>query len=132
LGFQNAVFETDAAGVFVGSSYFYAAARDWARLGQLMLNGGVLNGHRVVSREWVSQSVTPNASENTRAYGYQWWLNAGDAALRWPDLPADAFAAQGNRQQVLMVIPSEDLVIARLGWTSGSYPVNAHMAAIIE
>jgi CubicO group peptidase (beta-lactamase class C family) len=132
LGFQQAVFETDASGVMVGSSYLYAPARDWARLGQMMLNGGVLNGERIVSEDWVNRSVTPNDSENGPAYGYQWWLNSGGTRLRWPDLPEDAYAAQGNRQQHMMVIPSASLIIVRLGWTSGAYPLNQRFSQIAE
>ena len=129
MSFQHTVFEPDARGVLVGSSYFYASARDWARLGQMMLQGGVLNGERIVSESWVEQSTRPNNSRNQQDYGYQWWLNTDN---RWPDLPADAYAAQGNRQQSLMVIPSEDLVIVRLGWTSGRYPANERFAEIVE
>jgi CubicO group peptidase (beta-lactamase class C family) len=132
LGFQQAVFETDASGVLVGSSYLYAPARDWARLGQMMLNGGVLNGQRIVTEDWVRRSVTPNDSHNGPAYGYQWWLNSGGARLRWPDLPEDAYAAQGNRQQHMMIIPSQSLIIVRLGWTSGTYPVNQRFAQIAD
>lgn len=132
MSFQHAVFEPDARGVLVGSSYFYASTRDWARLGQMMLQGGVLNGERVVSEDWVAQSTRPNNSDNQKAYGYQWWLNTGNAALRWPDLPADAYAARGNREQRLMVIPSQNLVIVRLGWTSGSYPTNDRFTEIVE
>lgn len=129
MSFQHTVFEPDARGVLVGSSYFYASARDWARLGQMMLQGGVLNGERIVSESWVEQSTRPNNSRNQQDYGYQWWLNTDN---RWPDLPADAYAAQGNRQQSMMVIPSEDLVIVRLGWTSGRYPANERFAEIVE
>ncbi len=132
LSFQHTVFEPDARGVLVGSSYFYASARDWARLGQMMLQGGVLNGKRIVSEAWVEQSTRPNSSRNQKDYGYQWWLNTGESSPRWPDLPADAYAAQGNRQQSLMVIPSENLVIVRLGWTSGEYPANERFAQIVE
>jgi len=132
MSFQDAVFETDASGIFVGSSYFYASARDWARLGQLMLNGGEINGRRIVSKDWVAHSTTPNDSENNQAYGYQWWLNDGGPTLRWPDLPTDSFAAQGNRQQTLMVLPSRDAVIVRLGWTSGNYPVNENFAKVLD
>lgn len=132
MSFQDAVFETDASGVFVGSSYFYASARDWARLGQLMLNGGEINGRRIISNEWVTHSTTPNDTENNKAYGYQWWLNDGGPTLRWPVLPTDSFAAQGNRQQYLMVLPSMQAVIVRLGWTSGSYPVNENFARIVS
>tara|TARA_R110002167_G_scaffold110677_4_gene281401 strand:- start:64 stop:1425 length:1362 start_codon:yes stop_codon:yes gene_type:complete len=132
MSFQDAIFETDASGVFVGSSYFYASARDWARLGQLMLNEGEINGRRIVSKEWVAQSTAANATENNKAYGYQWWLNDGGNSLRWPDLPSDSFAATGNRQQYLMVVPSMQAVIVRLGWTSGSYPANEHFSRILD
>lgn len=134
LSFQHAVFETDASGVFVGSSYFYASARDWARVGQLMLNRGVLNGARIVSEDWVNRSVQPNNSRNQRAYGYQWWLNSdgSDNNLRWPELPVDAYSANGNRQQYMMIVPSEETVIVRLGWTSGMYPVGERFAQILN
>lgn len=134
VSFQRAVFETDASGVLMGSSYFYAPARDWARIGQLMLNKGVLNGARIVSEDWVSRSTTPNASQNARAYGYQWWLNSDGSVdyRRWPQLPADAFSANGNRQQYLMIVPSADTVVVRLGWTSGAYPIGERVAQIIS
>lgn len=132
LAFQNAIFEVDASGVFMGSSYLYASARDWARIGQLMLNGGTINGQRIMNENWVSRATTANTSENQRAYGYQWWLNRGNEELRWPDIPADAYSAQGNRQQYLMVFPSLDLVIVRLGWTAGGYPVNEIFSEIIR
>ncbi len=134
LSFQHGIFETDASGVLMGSSYLYASARDWARLGQLMLNKGVLNGVRVVSEDWVAESVQPNSSVNSRAYGYQWWLNADGSSepVRWPDLPVDAYSAQGNRQQFVMIIPSTDTVIVRLGWTSGAYPASSRFAQIVQ
>ena len=132
MAFQNSIFEVDASGVFMGSSYFYASARDWARLGQLMLDDGVINGRRLISSDWIEASTSPNGSENERAYGYQWWLNSGDSRLRWPDLPEDAFAAQGNRQQWIMIVPSRDVVIVRLGWTAGRYPANERFAEILR
>lgn len=132
MAFQNAVFEVDASGVFAGSSYFYASARDWARMGQMMLNGGTINGQRLVSEDWVRRATAPNDSSNDRAYGYQWWLNRGNDDLRLPDLPADAFYANGNRQQLVMVVPSAEAVIVRLGWTSGSYPSNSNFSEILD
>jgi CubicO group peptidase (beta-lactamase class C family) len=132
MGFQHAVFETDASGVFMGSSYFYASARDRARMGQLMLNGGVLNGHRLVTEAWVALATSPNQSENDKAYGYQWWLNRGNESLRFPELPEDVYYANGNRQQLVMVFPSQQAVIVRLGWTSGRYPVADNFARILD
>ncbi len=132
MGFRNAVFETDAAGLLAGSSYFYASARDWARLAQLMLNGGEINGRRIVGEDWVRRAMSANGSENGRAYGYQWWLNSGGRRLRYADLPEDAIFARGNREQVMMAAPSLDLIILRLGWTAGDYPTNANFSAIID
>ena len=132
LGMRDSTFEPDPAGIPVGSSYMYASARDWAKVGLLMLNGGTLNSHRVITPQWVKRATTPNISDNEQAYGYQFWLNRGDAKLRWPDLPADSFAAMGNRKQVVMVIPSESMVIVRLGWTHGSYyPTNSNFSKLI-
>lgn len=132
MAFQHAVLEMDASAHFVGSSYFYASARDWARLGQLMLNGGTLNGKRLLSEDWGQRATTPNSSDNERAYGYQWWLNAGDEWLRFADLPEDAFFANGNREQTTMVFPSHNTVIVRLGWTAGQYPVNRNFRTILD
>ena len=97
-----------------------------------MLNGGEINDRRIVSEDWIARATAPNSSGNEKAYGYQWWLNEGDAELRWKDIPADAFAAQGNRQQYVMIIPSLEAIIVRLGWTAGGYPVNERISEIIE
>jgi CubicO group peptidase (beta-lactamase class C family) len=132
MAMRDSTFEPDPAGMPVGSSYMYASARDWARVGQLMLNGGTLNGHRIVTPQWVKRATTPNDSINEKAYGYQFWLNQGNLQLRWPDLPADSYAAMGNRKQVLMVLPSKNMVIVRLGWTHESfYPTNDNFMKLI-
>ena len=72
------------------------------------------------------------SSENDKAYGYQWWLNRGNESLRFPELPEDVYYANGNRQQLVMVFPSQQAVIVRLGWTSGRYPVADNFARILE
>ncbi|MGK0221604.1 MAG: CubicO group peptidase (beta-lactamase class C family) [Limisphaerales bacterium] len=132
LGMRGTVFEVDPSGVFVGSSYHYSTARDWARLGQLMLNKGSLNGHRLISQAWVEAATTPNSSTNEPRYGYQFWLNRGGETPRYDKLPSDAFSMQGNRAQVVMMIPSQDMVIVRLGWTSGKYPTNTNFSDILK
>ena len=131
LGMRNTVFEVDPSGVFVGSSYIYASARDWARLGQMMLNRGTLNGQRLLSEDWVTRASAPNASENEPRYGYQFWLNGGGDTLRFPQLPADAYFMLGNRKQVVMIAPSTNTVIVRLGWTRGDYPTGENFARLL-
>lgn len=117
----NMTFEADADGLLMGSSYLYATARDWAKLGQLMLNGGEINGKRIVTPEWIAEALEPNTSYNEQYFGMHWWLNRGVGAPRWPSLPENAFAAQGNRDQRVLVLPDQELVIVRLGWSKDKY-----------
>ena len=132
LGISDSVFEVDSSGVLVGSSYLYASGQDWARLGLLMLNQGEINGHRLLSKDWVHRATTPNKSQNDKRYGYQFWLNAGEQELRWPSLPSDAYAMMGNRKQSVMIIPSEDVVLVRLGWTSSNYPMEKNYRQLLD
>ncbi|MFQ3363546.1 MAG: CubicO group peptidase (beta-lactamase class C family) [Candidatus Azotimanducaceae bacterium] len=132
MAMAHTTLEVDANGVFVGSSNIYSSTRDWARLGLLMLQEGELNGHRILSKQWVAEATRPNDSDNERAYGYQVWLNQGDQALRWPDLPADAYAFTGNRGQRVMIIPSQQTLVVRMGWSSVSYPDNQRFAEIFS
>lgn len=131
LAMARTVLEPDPSGELVGSSYVFASARDWARLGQLLLAGGVLNGHRVLQQNWADHAIAPNESANDPRYGYQLWLNSGGDELRWPDLPASAYAMQGNRAQVVMMLPADRLVLVRLGWSPGRYPVNDNFAELV-
>ncbi len=118
LGMSTAVLEPDASGSWVGSSYMYASARDWARFGLLYLQDGVWQGRRILPEGWVAFSTTPTPASHGE-YGAHWWLNQGTAddptARRWPDLPPDAFAALGHDGQAVLVIPSRQVVIVRLG-----------------
>lgn len=131
MGMVHTTLEPDANGVFVGSSNIYSSTRDWARLGLLMLQKGELNGYRILSERWVGRATSPNNSANERAYGYQVWLNQGDKALRWPDLPADAYAFTGNRGQRVMIIPSQQTLIVRMGWSSMAYPDNQRFVQLL-
>lgn len=136
LGLSHFYLETDPSGVFVGSSYLYASGRDWASLGQLLLNNGNWQGQQLLNKEWLFRATQPNSSENDDRYGYQLWLNAGrnkaEDARRWPQLPADAYAMLGNRKQVVMVIPSWNLVFVRLGWSKSDYPTAENISALMH
>jgi CubicO group peptidase (beta-lactamase class C family) len=122
IGMHSAVFEPDAAGTFVGSSFLYATARDWARFGLLYLDDGVWRGERILPEGWVAYSVTPGAAAPLGRYGAQWWLNAGEPAAPerrpWPQLPRDVFWASGFQGQYVAVVPSRELVVVRLGSTA--------------
>nr|CAD6411740.1 6-aminohexanoate hydrolase [Rhizobium sp. Q54] len=113
LGMSSAVLEADAAGTFVGSSYMYATARDWARLALFLLRDGVWNGERLVPEGFVAMMSTPNDTSGGRYSRMQTWLSDGDG----PDLPADAFFLQGHDGQTIAIVPSLDLAVVRLGLT---------------
>lgn len=131
-GIATAIFEPDASGVLVGSSYLYASGRDWARFGLIMANNGEINGQKLLPDNWVTAAQAPNTSDNEKSYGYQFWLNRGDDQLRWPSLPEDAYAMLGNRKQSVMIIPSTNTVLVRLGWTSGDYPMEDNYKALLD
>lgn len=132
-GMSSAVFERDGSGVVVGSSYFYATARDWARFGLLHLNRGEINGHRLLSREWVDFVRAPSKADDQ--YGGQFWRNdlKDDGSRRYPGVPQDAYFALGHNTQIVAIIPSRDTVIVRLGWTTGKgrFDMNRHFGAIL-
>ena len=115
LGMSSAVMEPDAGGSLVCSSFMYATARDWARFGQWFLQDGAWDGERLLPEGWVEWSTTP-VEPASRPYGAQWWLNVGaDGSARMPSVPDDAFWASGHEGQQVVVVPSEDLVLVRLG-----------------
>jgi len=120
-GMRSALIEPDESGVLVGSSYGYATARDWARYGLLHLNHGEADGKRLLSPEWLQFAVTPTPASPRPSYGAQLWLNRAAAAEEGrkvlQDVPPDAFMAMGHNHQIMAVIPSQDAVIVRLGWT---------------
>jgi CubicO group peptidase (beta-lactamase class C family) len=122
LGMASAVVEPDASGGLVCSSFPYATARDWARFGQWFLQDGEWDGEQLLPAGWVDGSTTPvETADADTPYGAQWWLNAGpDGQLRMPTVPADAYWASGNEGQQVVVVPSEDLVVVRLGF-SGAF-----------
>lgn len=119
LGINTAVFETDAGGTFIGSSYLYMSPRDWARLGQLYLDQGTWRGRQILPEAAVAHATTSSLPENAPFYGAQWWLNrpTSDGFQRLPGLPDDAYFMGGHDGQMVIVVPSKSAVIVRLGLT---------------
>ncbi len=129
IGMHSAVMEPDASGTFVGSSYCFATPRDWAKFGQLYLNDGVWQGERILPEGWVDYSRTPaNASE--KGYGAFFWLNA-DGQLA--DVPKDMYACNGFQGQRVFILPSQNLVVVRMGLSDvGAFDFNEFLKEIIE
>ena len=87
---------------------FNATLRDYARFGQMMLDGGVANGRRIVSAEWVRESTEPRHAEDNRrgGYGLQWWTMGG----------SEAYAAIGLQGQYIYVDPPSRTVVVKLSY----------------
>ena len=133
---HHSFLQADASGTFIGGAFAYASPRDWMRFGLLFLNDGVAeNGDSVLSADWAKHTNTPsNASLNSRAYGAQFWLNAKSKYQWLPNAPKDMFAAKGHYGQYVIIVPSMDLVIVRLGQTYNkrAFDVNKFILEILD
>ena len=121
IGMNSAVMEVDPSGTFVASSFMHATARDWARFGLLHLHDGVWQGQQVLSYGWATYVSTASPTAPLGEYGAQWWTNAGKpgdpSQRRFPSAPTDTYQASGFQGQAIVVIPSREVVIVRLGMT---------------
>jgi CubicO group peptidase (beta-lactamase class C family) len=116
LGMRNVTLEFDASGTLQGSANMLASARDWARFGLLYLNDGAVGGKRILHEDWVDFSAA--ATLNTD-YGAGFWTNRSEhekarGRVRM-GIPRDAFFAFGSLGQCIVILPSQHLVIVRLG-----------------
>ncbi len=108
---------------------FYSNARDFARIGKLYMNNGRWNNQQVVSTNWVKTSTQSNKLKDEHAnvtdyYGYQWWV------YQDPKLPA--FYCRGILGQYIIVIPSKNLLIIRLGKKRGEKKINNHPTDVVN
>lgn len=117
LGMTHTVAETDWRGNHILSSQVWSTARDLARFGQFMLQDGVWQGERLLPSGWMAESIRPTGPQPASGLGYgrTLWLFGPDQGL-----PAGSYAAQGNRGQYVMVIPSKRLVVVRRGEDGGA------------
>jgi CubicO group peptidase (beta-lactamase class C family) len=138
LGMRSAVPEFDAAGTFLGGAFVWADARDWARFGLLFLRDGVWDGARVLPEGWVDYVRTPAPAPNNGVYGAHLWLNLEPKQQQFKPLPggpASAISVNGNGGQMVVIVPTHDLVVVRLGemqassWSAVTEEVAAVVAA---
>jgi CubicO group peptidase (beta-lactamase class C family) len=118
LGMTRPTLELDAVGTPLGATHMWAPARDWARLGLLYLNDGVIGGVRILPAGWVDYSARLTAGSEAIGFGAGFWTNRGNqaaASLHRPNMPRDSFMAQGSPGQYVIIIPSAQLVIVRMG-----------------
>ena len=138
LGMGSAVFETDAAGTFVGGSYLYATARDWARFGQFLLQDGAWNGQQILPAGFAAMMHTPSKADPVYGQGMTWLAGPAPEQAAGDDraygLPADTYWLEGHDGQTVTVIPSADLVVVRMGLTPSdlNYRPQKLVAALLK
>lgn len=128
LGMTSATATFDPAGTFVGSSFVYATARDFARFGLLYLRGGRFADRRVLPPAWIDHARTPTplpTGPDEFDYGAHWWLT---------DPRRGIFHAGGYEGQRIIVVPDRDLVVVRLGKTPAPLAPNLrrHTEQIVD
>lgn len=125
LQINSAVWESDSKDQLVGGALAYASAPDLAKIGLFVLNQGRWNGEQLISKDWFENSfqvVDTYQGLGPARDGFpgrHWWLNRRDESKgrqkAWPDAPEDAVLAQGHWGQLLVLIPSQSLVLVRFG-----------------
>jgi CubicO group peptidase (beta-lactamase class C family) len=116
LGMRNVTLEFDAAGTLQGSTYMLASTRDWAKFGLLYLNDGVVGGKRILHEDWVDFCAAATLDTD---YAAGFWTNRSEhpnarGRVRL-GMPRDSFFASGDLGQRIVIMPSQKLVVVRLG-----------------
>ena len=113
IGMTRTVPETDWQGNFILSSQVWTTARDLARLGLLYVDDGVWNGERILPLGWGAYVSRRGPAQPGAGYGSgaTFWTFPADLGM-----PSDAYIAQGNRGQYLVIVPSRRIVIVRRGY----------------
>jgi CubicO group peptidase (beta-lactamase class C family) len=135
LAMRSMLPEYDAAGTLIGSSLIHASARDWAKFGEFLRNGGSVHGAQLVPRQWIDFMLAANP--RNPGYGAQIWRNrpqAGTGKVQFPGAPASVFSANGHLGQFVAVSPTQQLTVVRLGKTPDGErgTVRTDIAAIIN
>jgi CubicO group peptidase (beta-lactamase class C family) len=134
IGIENLSWDLLGGSGFIGphtnpQTGIHISARELARFGYLMLRHGVWNGQQLILGWWIDLATT-SSQELNPAYGYTWWVNT--AGAHWPGLPTDAFALAGYRSNKCYIIPSLDLVVARVGLGPPTWEEQTLIKGIVE
>jgi CubicO group peptidase (beta-lactamase class C family) len=120
IGIRTMVLDTDPYGNFLTQGYEQGSARDWARLANLYLQDGVWNGERLLPEGYVKfvNTVAPAWQADQRPVygGGLFWVN-GESSF---PAPKDAFYMSGVGGQSVLIVPSHQLAVVRLGHYKGA------------
>ena len=125
LGIEEYYWKVTPKGEIDTEGGLYLDAYDLAKIAYLMLNHGTWEGLQIVSKQWVSNSLTPHVSFNGESgYGFQWWIPVHDEGQ------AIIFAGNGYGGQFLQVVPQYDLIVVFNGWNIHDRPEKSSWRAL--
>jgi CubicO group peptidase (beta-lactamase class C family) len=138
IGIENLSWDVQGGSGFMGPhtnahTGIHVSARELARFGYLMLHRGEWAGRQLLPAWWLEMATRSSQAINPR-YGYTWWVNT--TGVQWPDLPRDAYGLVGYRSNCCYIIPSLDLVLARVGSGPGKWDerelIEGFAAAVVD
>ncbi len=108
------------------NNVYWSKARDMARFGLLILNEGTWREEVIMSDQAYYEDMVTTSQNLNPSYGYLWWLNGKSSVILpglpnsfnfsvAPNAPDDLFAAMGKNGQFVDIVPSEKLVVVRMG-----------------
>ena len=133
IGIENASWDILGGGQFIGphtSAHIglHISARDLARFGYLLMNKGFWEDKNIIPKWWIDIATKPSQSLN-QDYGYTFWVNTN--GTHWPGLPRDMFALEGYNSNRCYVIPSENLIVVRVGAGPNQWNEQALISGIL-
>ena len=135
--FNNLSVKTGISGLFIKQGYnnvFFSKPRSMARFGSLMLNAGSWNGTKVMTDTSYLRASIQTSQDINPSYGYLWWLNGKERSMvpqsqivfnrpLFTEAPSDMYSALGKNGQILNIVPSQNLIMIRMGNNANNLPV---------
>ncbi len=110
LGITIGKWNTTPDGIYMGGNGLYISARDMARLGYLYLNYGYWNGNRILSADWVKETLQMHAGfDSLKGYGYLMWVRQKPDTVRGREIRA--YFPYGHRGQYIGIFHDLDLLV---------------------
>lgn len=137
FGYTNLTLKTGISGIFIKQGYnnvFFSKPRSMARFGSLVLNAGNWNNTRVMTDTSYLKASIKTSQDINPSYGYLWWLNGKERSMvpqsqivfnrpLFTEAPSDMYSALGKNGQILNIVPSQNLIMVRMGNNANNLPV---------
>jgi CubicO group peptidase (beta-lactamase class C family) len=109
---------------------YFSTPRSFARFGVMMLNNGDWDGKQIMNDKTYFNEMVETSQNRNQAYGYLWWLNGKETGMVptlqqvfkqsiTPNAPKEMYAAMGKNGQLLNIVPSQKLILVRMGDAPG-------------